>query len=73
MERPFTKKEICQAIVQLDKDKAPEPDGFTMVVFQEYWDVIKEDLARVFSKFHRSGVVNWSTNATFIALKPKKS
>ncbi|RVW29208.1 hypothetical protein CK203_083949 [Vitis vinifera] len=57
LERPFTKKEICQAIVQLDKDKAPEPDGFTMVVFQEYWDVIKEDLARVFSKFHRSGVI----------------
>ena len=28
---------------------------------------------KVFSEFHRSGVVNQSTNATFIALVPKKS
>ena len=36
-------------------------------------NVIKEDLVRVFSKFHRSGVINQSTNATFMALVPKKN
>ncbi|RVW94236.1 LINE-1 retrotransposable element ORF2 protein [Vitis vinifera] len=55
------------------RDKAPGPDGFTIAVFQECWDVIKEDLVRVFAEFHRSGIINQSTNASFIVLIPKKS
>ena len=54
------------------KDKALWLNGFTIVVFQECWD-IKEDLVRVFSKFHICGVINHSTNATIIALEPIKS
>ena len=57
----------------MDRDKAPRPDGFTIVVFQDRWDVIKEDLVRVFAEFHRSGIINQSTNASFIVLLPKKS
>ncbi|RVX22971.1 Transposon TX1 uncharacterized 149 kDa protein [Vitis vinifera] len=53
--------------------RAPGPDGFTIAVFQECWDVIKEDLVRVFAEFHRSGIINQSTNASFIVLIPKKS
>ncbi|KAL6345634.1 hypothetical protein AAG906_017366 [Vitis piasezkii] len=30
LESPFTKKEISKAIFQLDRDKAPRPDGFTI-------------------------------------------
>ena len=73
LERAFTEEEIHQAIFQLDKVKALGPNGFTIAMFQECWDVIKEDLIRVFLEFHRSGVSNQSTNATFIALVPKKS
>ncbi|RVX07806.1 hypothetical protein CK203_021931 [Vitis vinifera] len=54
--------------VQLDRDKAPGPDDFTIAVFQDCWEVIKEDLVRVFAKFHRSGIINQSTNASFIVL-----
>ncbi|RVW61143.1 Transposon TX1 uncharacterized 149 kDa protein [Vitis vinifera] len=50
----------------MDRDKAPGPDGFTIAVFQDCWDVIKEDLVRVFAEFHRSGIINQSTNASFI-------
>ncbi|RVW47842.1 hypothetical protein CK203_092923 [Vitis vinifera] len=35
----------------MDRDKAPGPDGFTIAVFQDCWDVIKEDLVRVFENF----------------------
>ena len=73
MDSPFTKEEISKAIFQLDRDKASGLDGFTIVVFQDCWDVIKEDLVRVFAQFHRSGIINQSTNATFIVLLPKKS
>ncbi|RVW85281.1 Transposon TX1 uncharacterized 149 kDa protein [Vitis vinifera] len=43
------------------------------LVFQDCWDVIKEDLVRVFAEFHRSGIINQSTNASFIVLLPKKN
>ena len=61
------------AIFQLNKEKAPGSDGFTIAVYQECWDVIKEDLMRVFLEFHTNGIINQSTNATFIAMMPKKS
>ena len=73
LESPFIEKEISKAIFQLDGDKALGPDGFTIAVFQDCWDVIKEDLVKVFDEFHRSGIINQSTNASFIVLLPKKS
>nr|CAN66499.1 hypothetical protein VITISV_010636 [Vitis vinifera] len=73
LDSPFIEEEISKAIFQLDRDKAPGPDGFTIAVFQDCWDVIKEELVRVFAEFHRSGIINQSTNASFIVLLPKKS
>ncbi|RVW81815.1 Transposon TX1 uncharacterized 149 kDa protein [Vitis vinifera] len=73
LDAPFTEEEISKAIFQMDRDKAPGPNGFTIAVFQDCWDVIKEDIVRVFAEFHRSGVINQSTNASFIVLLPKKS
>ena len=60
-------------MLHCDRDKALRLDGFTIVVFQDCWDVIKEDLVRVFIEFHRSGIINQRTNAMFIALLPKNS
>ena len=54
MDSPFTKEEISKAIFQLDRDKVLGSDGFTIAVFQDCWDVIKDDLVRVFAEFHRS-------------------
>ncbi|RVX06252.1 Transposon TX1 uncharacterized 149 kDa protein [Vitis vinifera] len=47
LDRPFSEKEVRMAVFQLNKEKAPGPDGFTIAVYQECWDVIKEDLMRV--------------------------
>ena len=49
------------------------PDGFTIAVFQDCWDVIKDDLVRMFVEFHNSGIINQNTHASFIVLLPKKS
>ena len=35
LDSPFTKEEIFKALFQLDRDKAPGPDGFTIAVFQD--------------------------------------
>ena len=58
---------------QLNREKALGPDGFTIALYQDCWDVVKEDLVKVFQEFHKRGIVNQSTNVTFIALVPKKS
>ena len=67
------KEEVHYGVFQLNRDKAPSTNGFTMALYQECWDVIKENLMKVFHEFHSSRIINRSTNATFIVLVPKKS
>ncbi|RVW36395.1 putative mitochondrial protein [Vitis vinifera] len=57
------------AIFQLNKEKAPGPDGFTIAVYQECWDVIKEDLMRVFLEFHTKGPISLVTSLYKIIAK----
>lgn len=70
--RPFDQMEICEAVFDCDRDKALGLNGFSLAVFQGYWEVVKGGLLRVFTEFHESGVVNMSSNATLICLIPKK-
>ncbi|RVW53163.1 Transposon TX1 uncharacterized 149 kDa protein [Vitis vinifera] len=70
---PFTEEEISKAIFQMDRIKHRGLMDLLLQCFQDCWDVIKEDLVRVFDEFHRSGIINQSTNASFIVLLPKKS
>ncbi|RVW74124.1 hypothetical protein CK203_052225 [Vitis vinifera] len=42
LESSFTEEEIFKAIFQMNRDKALGPDGFTIAVFQDCWEVIKE-------------------------------
>ena len=72
LDQPFSEEEVRLVVFQLNKEKAPGPDGFSMALYQECWDEIKEDLLRVFVEFHSKGLINKSTNATFITLVPKK-
>ena len=43
---PFTKKEIRDAIFDMDHNKAPGPDGFPAEFNQQFWDVIKGGLCK---------------------------
>ena len=69
LDHPFTKEEVRLVVFQLNKEKAPDLDGFTIAVYQECWDVIKEDLMRVFLEFHSNGIINQNMNATFNSLR----
>ncbi|XP_062093360.1 uncharacterized protein LOC133799353 [Humulus lupulus] len=72
LERPFAKDEIRQAVFSCDGTKAPGPDGFSMVVYQNNWEVMKKDLMDVFHDFFKDGVIHERINETFICLIPKK-
>lgn len=38
----------------MDKDKAQALDGFALILFQECWDIIKEDSLNVYAEFYES-------------------
>ncbi|XP_062109433.1 uncharacterized protein LOC133820653 [Humulus lupulus] len=51
LERPFEEDEIKQAVFACDGSKSPGPNGFSMAVYQNNWDVVKNDLLAVFQDF----------------------
>ena len=73
LDRPFTEEEVMGVVKGMAGDKAPGPDGFSMVFFQSCWDIIKNDVMTVIHEFHAFGNFEKNINATFIALIPKKS
>jgi len=57
----------------MEGDKAPGPDGFTMAFFHKCWSVVEKDVMAFFDHFLRSSEFEWSLNAFFLSLIPKKN
>ncbi|XP_071713583.1 uncharacterized protein [Rutidosis leptorrhynchoides] len=51
LEARFNEKEILQAIKSCGRNKASGPDGFNILFFTKYWDIIKEDLVKALNWF----------------------
>ena len=73
LERKFEREEILQVVSDLEGDKAPSLDGFTMEFYQHCWRVVKKDVLAVFEEFFHHCKFEKSFNATFIVLIPKKN
>ena len=73
LERDFSKEEVVKVLHEMEGDKAPSPDGFTMAFFQKYWSVVEVDVMVFFDHFHRSSEFERSLNASFLSLIPKKN
>ena len=56
-----------------DGNKAPGPNGFNMHFIKTHWNLIKEDVMKVFECFFSSDTFDNRMNASFIALIPKCS
>lgn len=69
LDRPFLEEKVCLAIFQLSRGKALSLDHFTMALYQEYCDVIKEDLMKVFQESCSNGKINQSTRFFFFFKK----
>uniref|UniRef100_A0A2N9I5R6 Reverse transcriptase domain-containing protein n=1 Tax=Fagus sylvatica TaxID=28930 RepID=A0A2N9I5R6_FAGSY len=72
LEHKFGKDEVLQVVKDLQGDKAPGPDGFTMAFFQKCWSVIEEDVMGFFDEVYHHCKFERSLNASFIALIPKR-
>lgn len=73
LERGFEEQEVWEVVREMNGDKAPGPDGFSMAFFQHCWGFLKKDIMAVFSEFHNSRQFERSLNATFISLIPKNA
>lgn len=51
---------------------ASGPDDYTLKMLQQGWEIVKDDLLKVFEEFYDKGIVNAITNETYICLIPKK-
>ena len=72
LEVPFTEDEVHVALVDLNRDKAPGPDGFTAAFWQFGCDIVKSYIMGLFSDFHEHGSFVRSLNSTFLVLIPKR-
>ena len=72
IEVPFSETEIFTALMGMNGDKAPGPDGFTIAFWQNSWETVKEDLLGLFKEFHDQNSFIKSLNHTFLVLIPKK-
>ena len=73
LERDFSKEEVVKVLQEMEGDKAPGPNGFTMTFFLKCWNVVEKDVMAFFDHFHRSSVFERSLNASFLSLIPKKN
>lgn len=55
LEREFQIGEVRHAVFNLGGDKAPVPNGFPIVFFQRFWDVLKDDIMAFMRDFHARG------------------
>lgn len=68
-----TDKEIHDAVLALNRDSAPGPDGFGAIFFHTYWDIVKIDVIKAVQKFFISGRLLNNFNSNTIVLIPKNS
>ncbi|OMO88682.1 reverse transcriptase [Corchorus capsularis] len=69
--KPFGSEEIREAAFQLGAHKAPGPDGFNGIFFQEFWDIVGETVTKATLGFFNGGFMLRELNSTCIVLIPK--
>jgi hypothetical protein len=58
--------------MQMEKNKAPGPDGFPAEFYQRFWETIKSDVMAMFLAFQRGELPLFHLNFGTIILLPKK-
>jgi hypothetical protein len=70
--RDFSEEEVREAIMQMERNKAPGPDGFPAEFYQKFWDVIKMDLMAMFIQLQTSNMPLFKQNFGVITSLPNK-
>ena len=71
LEDPFSTEEVFAALSELNGDKAPGPDGFSIAFWHFCWDFVWEEVMGYFREFYEQNKFVRSLNSTFLVLIPK--
>jgi hypothetical protein len=52
----FTEEEVCEAIMNMEKNEAPGPDGFPAEFYQTFWSILKDDVMKMFVNFQQGNL-----------------
>lgn len=52
----MTTEDIRKALFSISPTRAPGPDGFTVLFYQEYWEVVGPSLVQGVKDFFETGV-----------------
>ncbi|KAL0288866.1 UNVERIFIED_CONTAM: hypothetical protein Sangu_2639000 [Sesamum angustifolium] len=70
--RPVTSDEVKTAFFDIEEDKAPGPDGFSLGFFKVTWPVVGGEVSNAIIEFFKTGRLLKQLNATLLTLIPKK-
>jgi hypothetical protein len=69
--KPFTLKELEEALKDMDLNASPGPDGIPVGFYKEFWNEIKFTMLEMFQDLHRGGLNLSRLNYGMISLIPK--
>lgn len=69
--RPFTMKELEEALKDMDPSSAPGPDGLGVGFYLAFWDQTKDTMLEMFQALHREELNLRRLNYGLISLIPK--
>ena len=72
LELPFREEEVFTTLNDMEGDKGPGPDGFTLAFWQDSWQFVKAKIMELFHDFFVFETFTRSLNTTFLVLIPKK-
>lgn len=67
----FSVEEVQSAVFEKAPDKTPGPDGFPMLFYQKYWDLVKDDIMSLFLDFYNGSLDISKLNRATLCLIPK--
>ncbi|KAL2235687.1 UNVERIFIED_CONTAM: hypothetical protein Sindi_1300900 [Sesamum indicum] len=68
---PFTPADVKQAVFDIDEDKAPGPDGYSLGFFKAAWPIVGQVVTSAVLDFFSTGRLLKQLNTTLLALIPK--
>lgn len=68
---PFSAKDVEELVRSMGKYKAPGPDGYQPLFYQDCWDVVGQSVVQFVLKFFETGALKSGLNDALVVLIPK--